>query len=105
MPANPLQIIFFCAALVALCFLIAREVQRRHTPTSAEDVKAQQLREAGVLALEWQATAEHAQALADMYAARAARLTCGDSPTWHPHTKPVGYVVSGDTGGNLEEMQ
>lgn len=58
-----------CAVLVLLCFLLAWVVRRMHKPEVAADVQASQLREAAVLALQWAANAEHAQALAEMYAA------------------------------------
>lgn len=75
---NNFQIFLVCAVLVALCFAIAWGTRRLHKPELAADVQARQLREAAVLALQWEANAEHAQALADMYAARERRLSAMD---------------------------
>lgn len=105
---NNLSIFVICILLVLLCFAVAWAVRRWHKPETAADVQAAQAREAAVLALQWAANAEHARALAKMYAKRRDRLN-GPTYTPGPHTERIyvrsfgggsaGGVVSGDTGG------
>lgn len=67
--------LFACLALfVLLSWLIARTVRQYRKPETADQVRAEQLRNARVQALQWRAQAEEATARADMFDARVIRL-------------------------------
>lgn len=68
------QILAVCLVFLLLCVLIARAARAWGRPADAQAIAAEQRRDAAVKALEWIAQAEHARAMADMYATRGKRL-------------------------------
>lgn len=68
------EIFGWCALFLVSCLAVAWAARHLHKPDTAEKLQADQAREAAILSLQWRAQAEHAAALAEMYAARVERL-------------------------------